>query len=254
MNRRADLARHFANCTRETARAAIGQAAVERTARAIAHGKDRIEHLLLGDGVADLHRMTEFIRMLVGEFRAGESSAVNAIATSSASDGNDGIAFFSHALHARPRHDADAAAVNQRISHITIIEIDRAVQRGNAHAVSVIAHSRVNLTQHALGIKATLRHLGDIWIRNAENIRGRDRLRAQSGADDVADTTANTGCRAAIWLDRARTVVRLALEADGILVVERDHARIVDEDREAPVDARLPIDTSDQFMRARCHR
>ena len=244
---RADLARHLADGAREAARAAVGETAVEGPLRAVAHREDRVEHLLLCDGVPDLHRVAELVGVLVGELSARECRAVDTVAARTAADRDDEVALLRRALHAAARHQADAAAVDERVADIVVVEVDGAVERGDAHAVAVVAHARDDLREDAVRIEAPLRHLCDVGVRDAEDIGRRDRLGAEARADDVADAAADPRRSAAVGLDRARAVVRLALEAHGVGVVERDDARVVDEHREAPVDAVLH-----EFMCARC--
>ena len=50
------------------------------------------------------------------------------------------------------RSQSHAPAENQRISEVFVVEIDNAVDRGNPHAISIIAHSGHDLLQNALGV------------------------------------------------------------------------------------------------------
>ena len=71
-------------------------------------------------------------------------------------------------------------------------------------------------------------------IRQAEHIGRRDRFSPQATTHDVADATADSGCRTAVGLDGRRMVVRFDLESQPVFIIEGDHARIVDEDRKTP--------------------
>src|SRR5690606_8363045 len=62
-----------------------------------------------------------------------------------------------------------------------------------------------------------------------------DRPRAQPRPERVADHAANAGVRPAIRFNRRGPVMRLDLEADVELLVERHHAGVVLEDAHAPV-------------------
>jgi hypothetical protein len=89
----------------------------------------------------------------------------------------------------------------------------------------------------------------DVRVRNAEDIGVGDGLGGESGADDIADAAAHARRGAAVGLDRGGVVVGLDLDADGVVFVERDNARVVDEHGERPVDALL-----DEFVRRGRHR
>ena len=49
------------------------------------------------------------------------------------------------------RNQPDVAAVDQRIAQVARIEIDGPVDRGDAHAVAVVAHAGDDALHHALG-------------------------------------------------------------------------------------------------------
>ena len=74
---------------------------------------------------------------------------------------------------------------------------------------------------------------------DAEDVGVADRLGAQAGAHRVADHAAEAGVGAAVGVDRRGVVVRLDLEADVVLVVEPDDARVVGEDADQPVEAEV---------------
>src|SRR5205823_837444 len=77
-----------------------------------------------------------FVRQLDG----GEGSAVDAVATGTAADGNDGVARLGGFLAAIDGDEAHGATENERVGEVTVVEADGAIDSGNAHAVAVVAH------------------------------------------------------------------------------------------------------------------
>ena len=134
---RAEIRAHLADGGTEPAGAAVGD---RREQAAVAGLQDHVLHLLLGDGVADLHRPAADRFRFVREFEAGERRAVNAVAAGPAADRDDQVAGLHLLERLVRRDDADRAAEDERVRQIAIVEEDRAVDRGNAHAVAVIAH------------------------------------------------------------------------------------------------------------------
>ena len=152
--------------------------------------------------------------------------------------GDDQIAVAAAALWtAIDRDQADGAAVDQRIAQVALVEADRAIDRGDAHAVAVIAHAGDDAFQHLEGMQHARRQRlrRRVRRREAEHVGVADRLRSQAGAERIADDAAQARVRAAVGLDGRRVIVRLDLEADVITVVEAHDAGVVGEDADAPV-------------------
>ncbi len=230
---------HLADGGGESARAAIGHAVVEGLAELVASPHDGVERLLLGDGVADLHGVRELVGGGVLELGGGEGRAVNAIAAGAAAEGDDQIALLHLTLDGPARHDADAAAVDEGVADIAIVEIHASADGGDAHAVAVIAHTRDDLRQDAAGRQTAGGNVLGVRMGDTEDIGVRDGAGAEAGADDIADAPADAGGRAAVGLDGGGMVVGLDLDTDGVVIVEGDDARVVGEDREGPVHAAL---------------
>ena len=76
-----------------------------------------------------------------------------------------------------------------------------------------------------------------IKIRTGQtkHIRGRDGFGTESTAHDVANASADARGRATVRFDRRWVIMRFRLEGDPVLLVERDHTRVVRKHREAPV-------------------
>ena len=232
-------ATHLAHRARESTCTTIGHAVEKRSAIGVASRQQRVQRPLLRDRCANLHRVAEFVGVRVGQFGAGECRAVDAITTRAASQHHDHVTLARRTTDERARHQAHHAAVHQRIAHVARIEPHRPVQGWNAHAVAVVAHALHHLPKDARGLQATLGHL-HVGRRNAEHVGGGDGLGGKAGAHHVSNASTNAGGRTTIGLDRARVVVRLHLDAHGVRFVEGDHARVVHEHAQAPVDgARL---------------
>jgi hypothetical protein len=89
------------------------------------------------------------------------------------------------------------------------------------------------LVEDTGGVDAARGDAGDARGRDAEDIGVGDGLGGESGGDDIADAAADAGGGAAVGLEGAGVVVGLDLDVDGVVFVEGDDARVVDEDGEA---------------------
>ena len=143
------------------------------------------------------------------------------------------------------RNQPRRSGEHQRIADVARIEMHRSVDRRDAHAVAVIAHAGDHARhdaarmQRARGQRVVIR----VGHAEAEDVGIGDRFRRQARAHGIADTAANSGASAAVRLNRAGMVVRFNFERQRPLVVERDHAGVVLEDRQAAA-------VADQFGRA----
>ena len=128
------------------------------------------------------------------------------------------------------RDDAGGAAEDEGIVDEGVVELDRAIDGGDAHAVAVIAHAAHHATHdaermdHVLGLDVFLL---DVRRAKAEHIERGDGLRAFACAEDVANHAAEAGVRTGVGFDGAGVIVRLDLEAHGLVGVEADEARVV---------------------------
>ena len=209
---------------------------------AVAGLQQHVEHFLLGDGVADLHRAAADLFRFGGQLDRGKRRPVDAVAPGAAADRDDQVAGLRFLVTAVHRDQADGAAINQRIGQVALVETDRPVDGGNAHAVAVIAdagddalHDRLRMQD--AGRQGLRRRVGR---GETKDVGVADRLGAQAGAQRIADDAAQAGVGAAVGFDRRRMVVRLDLEADVIAVVEFDDAGVVLEDADAPIVAAEP--------------
>ena len=161
---------------------------------------------------------------------------MNAVASRASADHHGQVARQAVLERLVARHDADDAAIDERVAQVAVVEVERPVGRGNAHAVAVVANAADHAAHDALGVQYALRQLRHVGVRRreAEDIGVHHRPGAQARTHGIADAAADARGGATVGLDGRRVVVRLDLEADVVLVVEADDPGIVLEDRDAP--------------------
>ena len=132
-------------------------------------------------------------------------------------------------LRLAARQDAHGPAEDQGVGQVARVDGQGAVDRGNAHAIAVVADAGDDPLEHPLGVK----HAGgnllrrQVGRRHAEDVGVADRLGPQPGPERVADHAAQARVGPAVGVDGRGMVVRLDLEADVVLVVEPDDAGVV---------------------------
>ena len=149
-NLRSDLFAHLADSTGKPSRSAI-RYGVEQSL--VARGEQYIHHHFFRNGVADLNSSTRKCFAFAGEFGRTERCSVDAIASRSTTDCDNVIARLSFFKRLVARNDSNVAAINKRISQITIVKIDRSVDGRNPHAVTVVSNAGHNSLHHFLGVK-----------------------------------------------------------------------------------------------------
>ena len=180
--------------------------------------------------------MGELVGVGVGEFGGAEGRAVDAVASGAPAQGDDAIAGLCIAGDEVRGHNPDAAAVDERVADVSVVERDRAVNGGDAHAVAVVADTGDDLCEDLARWEASGGDAVRVWVRDAEDIGGGNGLGGQAGADDVAYAAADAGGGAAVGLEGGGVVVGLDLDAHGVVVVEADDARVVDEYGLGPIE------------------
>src|SRR5436305_11953889 len=90
--------------------------------------------------------------MGVGQCRAGEGRTMNSIAAGSAAHDDDRIARPRGLIDLVARNQAHAAAKHQRVSQVSIIEVDGAVESWDPHPVAIVAHACDDLLEDAFGM------------------------------------------------------------------------------------------------------
>ena len=112
-----------------------------------------VEHFLLFDSVADLHGVGELVGVILGEFGGGKRGPVDAVATGAPAEQNDSVAGPGGLADAVSRDQPDAAAEHQRVGEVPLVEVHRPVDRGNPHAVAVVADAGDDAFENARGMQ-----------------------------------------------------------------------------------------------------
>ena len=181
--------------------------------------------------------MREDCFVLVGYLAGRESCAVDTITAGPAPDNNNqaaGLRVFEAFVFV---HNADVAAVDQRISHISVIEQDCAVDRRYSHSVAVVSDAGHNTFHNSFGVQNALRDILEFHIRSAETkyIRVGNGPGAQAGAHRVANYSAYACSRAAVRIQSRRSIMSFDLETDRRILVKLHHTCIITENRYAPI-------------------
>ena len=129
----------------------------------------------------------------------------------------------------------------------SFVEVDPAVDGGDAHPVAVVAHARDDLLKDSPRVDDAAGHVFNFRGGDAEDVGVGDGAGGQAGAHDVADAPADAGGRAAVGLNGGGVVVGFDFDADGVGVVEADDAGVVFEDGDAPSPRKLPPEASSMF-------
>ena len=223
----AGLAQHFACGRAEATRTAVGD---ELDEALLTRGEHEVGGLLFFNRVADLHGGLVFFVRVGGERCGGEGGTLEAVLAGATTGGDEQMAGLHFLGDVLDRDDAGGAAEHQGIVNEGVVKLDRAIDGGDAHAVAVVAHAAHHATHDAEGVDDVLRFdvfLFDVGRAKAEDVDGGDRLRAFASAEDVADHAAEAGVRTCVGLDGAGVVVRFDLEADGLVGIQTDEARVV---------------------------
>ena len=151
-------------------------------------------------------------------------------------DGHDPVAGLDRLGRHPPRQDADRAAEDERVGQVSRVDRQGAVDRGDAHAVAVVAHPGDDALEHPPGVQDPGRDRFGLEVGpgHAEHVGIADRPGAQPSAQRIADDAAQARVRPPVGIDRGRVVMRLDLEADVVLLIEADDARVVAEDTDQP--------------------
>ena len=222
--------RHLPERRRQAAGAIVGNGAVQAQ---VARLQQKVGHLLLRDGIADLHRRPG--RGLVQRQRR-EGGAVNAVAPDAPAHHHRAVAGARLGL---PRggtvqvrgQDAAGAAEHQRFAHETLVEQHRTGHRRDAGLVAAVDDAAMHALQHRTRRQQAARHVAQARRCEAQHVGVENGTRTAPGADDVAVDADDTGDGAAVRIERGRRVVGLRLEAQQRFGVELDDPGIVVEHR-----------------------
>ena len=167
---------------------------------------------------------------IAGERGGGKGGTFETVATSATTNDDDFQAWAHGFIDVFLADDSGGACVNEWIVDVGGIELDRAANGGNAHAVAVIAHAANDATHDAERVDDVFafdRLRCGIGSAKAENIDVGDRIRAFSGTENVANYAADASIGSGIGLDGARVIVCFHLEADSFFVIETDKTSVV---------------------------
>ena len=208
----AAAARHLGERRREPRRTAV----LQRDDEVALHELEaRLDQLLAGERVADLHRRP-LVRVLLPELLAREhAGAADPVASSRRAVQEEDVAGAARLglEHALGGEEADAHRVDQAVVRVGVVEDGLAPDRRDADAVPVVADPGDRALEHPAR------------LAEAEPVEQRHRPRAHR--DDVAQDPADSGCRALERLDRGRVIVALDLEGDRLAVAEVDDPRVL---------------------------
>ena len=114
------------------------------------------------------------------------------------------------------RQQTHRSAEDQRIGEIAGVNGQGAIDRGNAHAIAVVAHPGNDSLQDAPGVKRAGGKLvqRQVGPSHAEDVGVANRLCAEPGAQCVADHAAQPRVGAAVGVDRRGVIMRFDLEAN----------------------------------------
>ena len=187
----------------------------------------RFQQQLFLERIADLHGRSIFARFL-GQFPRSECRAGQTVAARFGADVKDRVADAAGgaAGDLLVSQDAEAKNIHQRIAFVTFVEINFAADCRDADAVPVMRDAGNDAGKQPavrcdFGFDRSVRHSD-----RTEAQRIQQKLRARAHRENVADDSADAGCRALERLDRARVVVAFDLECDRPAVADVDHAGV----------------------------
>ena len=180
--------------------------------------------------------MREDRLVLVGHLPARKGGPVNTVSSDPAAHHDNQISTPGILEALISIHDADVAAIDQRIGQVSVVEINGAVNRRDAHSVAVVADARHDALHDPPGMQDAFGDFIKLLIRLAEtkDVRIRNRSSPQTGSHRIANHAADPGRRATIRIERRWMIVRLYLKADRGVLIEFNDPGIVGENRYAP--------------------
>ncbi len=175
----------------------------------------RLDELVAGERVADLHRWA-LVRVLLAELLAREHArAADPVASGGRSEEEDDVACAgrSGAEHPLGGEEADAHRVHEAVVRVGRVEDGVSADRRDADAVPVVGNAGHRPLEMI------------VRLAEAEPVEQRDRPGAHG--DDVPEDAADSGRRPLERLDCRGMVVALDLEGDGLALAEVDDSRVL---------------------------
>jgi hypothetical protein len=206
------VARHLGERRREAPCAAVLERGYEA---ALDELEARLDHLLAGEGVADLHRRALLLGRLAELLAREDARAADPVAAGRGAVDDDGVPLAARARAHQPRdrEEADAHRVHERVVRVPLVEDALASDRRDADRVAVVADATDGAVERP--------------TRAAEPQPVEQRDRPRSHRDDVAEDPADPCRRPLEGLDGGRVVVALDLEGDGQPLAEVEHAGVL---------------------------
>ena len=126
-------------------------------------------------------------------------------------------------------HQPDIAAEHQRVGHISVIEINRTVNRRYPHPVTVITNTANHTLHNPPRMQYTLGYFIQLLVRQTktEYVRVGDRLCTHARPHRVANHTADTSGRSAVRVERRWMIMRFDLKANRVFIIELNNACII---------------------------
>ena len=174
---------------------------------------------------------------------AGEGRTVDAVLADASAGHDNEVARLDGFRGARNfadhfREGAEGSAVDERFADVAFIEAFPADSVGNAALVSAVDHALVNAVAEAARVEQTFGNVLRVGERRAETVAPDvdEKICTLSGPQRVAVDSDDTGHCAAVGVKCGGAVVGFNLVDKVELVIEFDHARVVGEDGDEPVD------------------
>ena len=237
---------HFTHGRGEPAGAAVGDGVVELL---VAGQQLHLQHLLLHDGVADLHGAARHLAGLVGHLHGGEGGPAQTVPPGAPAQGDHQVAGLGVGGMGPMGEHSQAAAEHQRVGRVSGPVDDGPVHRGDPHLVAVVLDARGHAVGDAAGVQQAVGQLfkGQVRRAKAEHVCSGHGPRADP--HHVPHHPAHAGVGAAEWLQGRGVVVGLQLEGQVQLVVKTHDARVIHKSRMHPGARRLlrsPLDVGPQ--------
>ena len=233
-NLRTGLLAHLADRTRIPTGTAVSHRVVQIK---IASLQQHVHGHFFSHRVTDLNRTTGRDVAIFGKLRTAERRPVDPIATGLAADRNDQVARFDFFERLVVRQNANVATEHQRIANVTIVKVNRTVDRRDPHAVSIITNPRNNALHDLLGMhharrKILVRRVGR---SKTKHVRITNRLSPQARPQRIANHPADTRVGSTVRLQGRRAVMGFDFESHVMVAFEANDAGVVLEHAHAPI-------------------
>ncbi len=152
--------------------------------------------------------------VLVGHFAARKGCPVYSVPSRSAADHHNQISCFRIIEAFAFVYQADVAAIDQRISQVSVVEVNRTVDRWYSHSVAVITNARHNAFHNSFRMQEAFGNVFEFFVRLAEAkyICVGDGSGTQTGCHWVTNYTAYAGSGSAVRVKCRGVIMGFDLE------------------------------------------